>query len=248
MAADKITSGAGTRYALPDALRGLTLISMIVYHGCWDMVYILGVDWPWYQSTGAYLWQQSICWTFILLSGFSFSLGRRHWRRGWLVFGCGAVVTAVTLVVMPGQEIWFGVLTLLGSCMLLGALLEKTLARVPAGAGLAVSAVLFALTRNVNRGCLGFEGLYRNMVTAYLGFPFSGFHSTDYFSLVPWFFLFLTGYFLYRLTRRYLEAAPDFGHCKPLCALGRRSLLVYMLHQPVLYGVTMLLRALGLPS
>ena len=55
MAADKITSGAGTRYALPDALRGLTLISMIVYHGCWDMVYILGVDWPWYQSTGAYL-------------------------------------------------------------------------------------------------------------------------------------------------------------------------------------------------
>ena len=248
---------AGIRYALPDALRGLTLLSMIAYHGCWDMVYILGADWPWYQSTGAYLWQQSICWTFILLSGFSFSLGRRHWRRGWLVFACGAVVTAVTLVVMPGQEIWFGVLTLLGSCMLLGALLEKILARVPAGAGLAVSAVLFALTRNVNRGCLGFEGLrlaalpeglYRNMATAYLGFPFSGFHSTDYFSLVPWFFLFLTGYFLYRLTRRYLEAAPDFGHCKPLCALGRRSLLVYMLHQPVLYGVTMLLRALGLPS
>lgn len=73
-------------------------------------------------------------------------------------------------------------------------------------------------------------------------------HSTDYFSLIPWFFLFLTGYFLFRLTGRYLKAAPDFGRCKPLCALGRRSLLVYMLHQPVLYGVTMLLRALGLPS
>ena len=243
-----------TRYALPDTLRGLTLLSMIAYHGCWDMVYILGADWPWYQSSGAYLWQQSICWTFILLSGFSFSLGRRHWRRGWLVFGCGAVVTAVTLVVMPGQEIWFGVLTLLGSCMLLGALLERPLGRVPAVAGLVLSAALFVLTRSVNRGYLGFEGLrlaalpgelYRNMATAYLGFPFPGFRSTDYFSLVPWLFLFLTGYFLFRLTGKHLAAAPDLGRCAPLEALGRRSLLVYMLHQPVLYGLTMVLRLLA---
>ena len=243
-----------TRYALPDTLRGLTLLSMIAYHGCWDMVYILGADWPWYQSSGAYLWQQSICWTFILLSGFSFSLGRRHWRRGWLVFGCGAVVTAVTLVVMPGQEIWFGVLTLLGSCMLLGALLERPLGRVPAGAGLVLSAALFVLTRSVNRGYLGFEGLrlaalpgelYRNMATAYLGFPFPGFRSTDYFSLVPWLFLFLTGYVLFRLTGKHLAAAPDLGRCAPLEALGRRSLLVYMLHQPVLYGLTMVLRLLA---
>ena len=242
-----------TRYALPDTLRGLTLLSMIAYHGCWDMVYILGADWPWYQSSGAYLWQQSICWTFILLSGFSFSLGRRHWRRGWLVFGCGAVVTAVTLVVMPGQEIWFGVLTLLGSCMLLGALLERPLGRVPAVAGLVLSSALFVLTRSVNRGYLGFEGLrlaalpgelYRNMATAYLGFPFPGFRSTDYFSLVPWLFLFLTGYFLFRLTGKHLAAAPDLGRCAPLEALGRRSLLVYMLHQPVLYGLTMVLRLL----
>ena len=243
-----------TRYALPDTLRGLTLLSMIAYHGCWDMVYILGADWPWYQSSGAYLWQQSICWTFILLSGFSFSLGRRHWRRGRLVFGCGAVVTAVTLVVMPGPEIWFGVLTLLGSCMLLGALLERPLGRVPAGAGLVLSAALFVLIRSVNRGYLGFEGLclaalpgelYRNMATAYLGFPFPGFRSTDYFSLVPWLFLFLTGYFLFRLTGKHLAAAPDLGRCAPLEALGRRSLLVYMLHQPVLYGLTMVLRLLA---
>lgn len=254
MAAFNTTPPARTRYALPDTLRGLTLLSMIAYHGCWDMVYILGADWSWYHGTGAYLWQQSICWTFILLSGFSFSLGRRHWRRGWLVFACGAVVTAVTVVVLPGQEIWFGVLTLLGSCMLLGALLERPLGRVPPAAGLAASAALFVLTRNVNRGVLGFEGLrlwalpaglYRNMVTAYLGFPFPGFHSTDYFSLVPWFFLFLTGYFLFRLTGGQLAASPDLGRCRPLEALGRRSLLVYMLHQPVLYGLTLALMALG---
>ena len=81
MAAFSSAPAGKTRYALPDTLRGLTLLSMIAYHGCWDMVYIWGADWPWYHSTGAYLWQQSICWTFILLSGYSFSLGRRHWRR-----------------------------------------------------------------------------------------------------------------------------------------------------------------------
>ena len=256
MAAFNTVSPAGTRYALPDTLRGLTLISMIAYHGCWDVVYILGVRWPWYRSAGAYLWQQSICWTFILLSGFSFSLGRRHWRRGWTVFACGAAVTAVTAAVLPGQEIRFGVLTLLGSSMLLGALLEKPLGRVPPAAGLSGSAALFFLTRDVNQGFLGFEGLrlaplpaglYRNMATAYLGFPFPGFRSTDYFSLVPWFFLFLTGYYLFRLTGARLSAAAELGRCRPLEALGRRSLVVYMLHQPVLYGLTLILRALGLP-
>ena len=117
-----------------------------------------------------------------------------------------------------------------------------------------LSAALFVLTQSVNRGYLGFEGLrlaalpgelYRNMATAYLGFPFPGFRSTDYFSLVPWLFLFLTGYFLFRLTGQRLAAAPDLGRCAPLEALGRRSLLVYMLHQPVLYGLTMVLRLLA---
>ena len=78
------------------------------------------------------------------------------------------------------------------------------------------------------------EGLYRNRLTAFLGFPPADFFSTDYFSLLPWLFLFLTGYFLFRFhppegrkTRRIPLAA----------AIGRRSLLIYMLHQPVVYGV-----------
>ena len=57
------------RIASLDALRGLTLVSMIAYHACWDLVYLVHADWDWYRGTGAYIWQQSICWTFILLSG-----------------------------------------------------------------------------------------------------------------------------------------------------------------------------------
>ena len=128
------------RIAALDALRGLTLVSMIAYHACWDLVYLFHADWDWYRGTGAYIWQQSICWTFILLSGFCFSLGRRPLRRGLMVFGCGWVVTLVTVLFMPEEQIWFGVLTLIGSCMLLMVPLEKLLRHVPAGVGLAAAA------------------------------------------------------------------------------------------------------------
>lgn len=50
-----------TRYALLDELRGLDLISMMLYHGTWDAVYLFGVAVPWYAGTPGRLWQQSIC-------------------------------------------------------------------------------------------------------------------------------------------------------------------------------------------
>lgn len=114
-----------TRCALLDELRGLDLISMMLYHGMWDLVYLFGVSAPWYGSWQGELWQQSICWVFLLLSGFCLPLGRHPVKRGAMVFGCGALVTAVTLIFMPADVVWFGVLTLLGSAMIITGLLEK---------------------------------------------------------------------------------------------------------------------------
>ena len=58
-----------TRLHLLDALRGFLLLNMIAYHGLWNLVYLFGVDLLWYRTTPGYLWQQFICWSFILLSG-----------------------------------------------------------------------------------------------------------------------------------------------------------------------------------
>ena len=236
------------RWAALDNLRGLTLVSMIAYHACWDMVYLFGASWGWYRSAAAYVWQQSICWTFILLSGFCFSLGSRPLQRGLEVFGAGLLVTAVTLLFMPANRVVFGVLTLLGSCMLLMVPLERWLRRVPAWAGLVGSAVLFWLLRDVNRGLLGRvgpsaclaslpAGLYRNLATAFLGFPPADFFSTDYFSLVPWLFLFLAGYFLNRLWQERWRIPAGGSRIPVLNFLGRYSLPVYLLHQPAIYGL-----------
>ena len=84
---------SANRYALLDELRGLDLISMMCYHGLWDVVFLFGVQLPWYTGMPGHLWQQSICWVFILLSGFClpwditrtsavhWSLGPGHWSR-----------------------------------------------------------------------------------------------------------------------------------------------------------------------
>lgn len=234
-----------------DALRGFTLINMIAFHGLWNLVYLFGIRADWYTGTPGYLWQQWICWTFITLSGFCWSFSRNHLKRGAMVFGGGLVVTAATCIAMPESRIVFGVLTCIGSCMLLMIPGEKLLKKVPAALGLAVSFGLFLLLRNVSSGSLGFEGwvlcqlpgsLYRNLLTAYLGFPHPGFFSTDYFPLIPWLFLFVTGYFLFRVLdeRNLNRKLFARGQLPVLNWLGRHSLIVYLLHQPVLYGLSLL--------
>lgn len=231
------------RYQVLDTIRGCALVSMLLYHASWDMVYMFGADWPWYHGFAAYVWQQSICWTFILLSGYCWALGRHQVRRGLTVFLCGALITAVTWLFMRSNLVYCGVLTLLGASALLLLPLAPALERLPARAGLAGSFLLFLLFRDVNAGTLGFEGLrlaalpaglYRDHVTALLGFPPAGFFSTDYFSLLPWFFLFLTGWFLFRLRP---EETREIRRVPLVTAMGRHSLLIYMLHQPVLYGL-----------
>ena len=57
-----------TRCALLDELRGLDLISMMLYHACWDMMFLFGIWMDWYIGWPGRLWQQSLCWVFILLS------------------------------------------------------------------------------------------------------------------------------------------------------------------------------------
>ena len=235
-----------------DALRGFTLIHMIAFHGMWNLTYLFGIRAPWYRGMPGYLWQQSICWTFILLSGFCFSLGRKPLKRGITIFGAGALVSVVTCIAMPDSRILFGVLTCLGSCMMLLALTEKWVKKIPNVPGLIGSAAAFAVLRNVSDGSLGFEkwvicplpeGLYRNYLTAYLGFPQRGFFSTDYFPLIPWFFLFLAGFFLFRILEEKGLNQRLFGRGQipVLNWLGQNSLLVYLLHQPILYGLCLLI-------
>lgn len=252
------THSPAPRYPLLDEMRGLALVSMMGYHAMWDLVYLFGVYAPWYGGMPGFLWQQATSWCFILLSGFCLRLGRHPIRRGLVVFAAGALVTAVTALFMPADLVLFGVLTFLGAAMVVTGLLRPALEKLPAWAGLLGCALLFIVTREINSGYLGFGGwviaelpgaLYRDFAMTFLGFPGPGFYSADYFSLFPWLFLYGAGYFLQKLTGRERMEPLRRSVCPPLGWMGRHSLLLYLLHQPALYGVltalSVLTRQLG---
>lgn len=240
------------RLWLPDVLRGAALVNMLAYHALYDWVYVFGHTGGWYDiwSPGCHIWQQYICWSFILLSGFSFPLARRPLKNGLVVAGCAVVLTVVTVGFMPSESIWFGVLHLNAAAVLLTCLVRPWLQKHPAGLGLAVCAALFALTNQIPEGYLGFEtlrlcalpGTWYATNLFWLGLPdLTRFASADYFPLVPWLFLFWCGFFLAGLWHPKRGPAP--APLRSLAAVGRHTLLVYMLHQPVIYGALWLWHA-----
>ncbi len=238
---------AKKRYFILDAVRGAAVVNMIVYHAVWDIVNVFDVNLTWFDSPGAYIWQQCICQTFIFISGFCFLFDKNPLKRGLYVSAAGVAVSVATKIFMPDDVIIFGILTLIGSCILLLTAFRFVTLKVNPIAGIVICMLLFVATKNVNDGFLGFEGLnfaplpgffYRNLFTAFLGFPPQDFYSSDYFSLVPWLFLYLAGHFAYLL----LEKKERLGFlcpsvCKPLEIVGRKSFLIYLAHQPVVYGL-----------
>ena len=224
------------RYRLLDTLRGFSLVSMILYHICWDLVHMYGFDWPWFMKTQGYLWQQSICWLFIFVSGFCQGLKRDErtlssaCKRGLVIMVSGLLVSFSIMLTA-----WLGPL----------------FRQIPAKAGLICSTILLFIFRNINDGNLGFEMiilcrlpdfLYEHgLLGSFLGLQDKNFSSADYFSFIPWYFLFIKGYFicwnlLQKRETKGLSGLPDvFTKGVPVIeTLGQHSLLVYLLHQPVI--------------
>lgn len=235
------------RYRFIDDIRGFALVNMILYHAIWDLVYLYGVEWPWYVGVPGQIWQQAICWTFIFVSGFCLSFSSHPVQHGVEVSLAGLAVTFVTLGFMPQACIIFGVLTCIGACMILLGLVRPLLERVQRGTwfvGL-LCFVLFLFSRGLINGHLGFgdwfsidvpSALYSNLFTTFLGMPTQGFYSADYFPLFPWLFLFAAGYFLCQwLAQRNKLSIFCKSYCRALSWAGRHSLFIYLLHQPVIF-------------
>ena len=233
------------RYGLLDTVRGVLIVGMIAYHTLFDIALVWGWDMNAPLMKGADVVRDIGAACFIFLSGLCFHLGRHNVRKGMLLFGAGIIVTGVTYLFDNNSFVIFGVLTLLGTSKLLLCVLDPFLKRIPPVTCSVASLLLFLLLFSCNYGYVGFYGhvmlrwpmiLYRNYVSAFFGFPFNGFTSSDYFGLLPWFFICLCGYFVHRAVqgREYYSRLLSF-RVPFLADIGRYSLYVYLLHQPMIY-------------
>lgn len=219
-----------------DALRGFCILCMILIHFLFDLVYFIGLD---IRFPSLYLFVQQYGGTiFVILSGLCATLGSKSFRRGLLVFACGMVITGVTFAMwklgMGGRDIVvrFGVLHLLGICMMLYPLFKK----LPTAA-LTVIGVVLAVVGYLAAGML--------LKTPWLfpfGFVTADFTSGDYFPLLPHLGWFLLGVCLGR--RFYADKRTRFpgkigssAVSRFFCFCGRHSLLIYLAHQPLVYGL-----------
>ena len=221
------------RIQLIDALRGLAVLLMVIHHFLYDLVAFCGAP-GWLFSNPVFDFLHFVfAGLFILLSGVSSNFSRSNVKRGLKALACALVITAVTMVMdMP---ILFGVLHLLGTCMVLYGLTRPLWEKLPFWVVPAVSLLGLVLTGDMVGG-VSSESRWLWM----LGWTYEGFVSTDYFPLLPWVFVFLLGTW----AGKYIKAGrmPAWFYqtdCPPLAAVGRHSLVIYVLHQPVLYGLTM---------
>lgn len=219
-----------------DALRGFCIVCVIFVHFMFDLVYFLGkqVDFPplytFIQQYGGAI--------FVVLSGCCATLGSRSFRRGVLVFGCGMLITLVTLgmyrmgMAASDVVVKFGVLHLLGVCMMLYPLLKK----LPTTALSVLAAAIVAIGYAIQGMRFSVRWLFP------LGFVYPSFTSSDFFPLLPqlgWFLLgIVIGRTLYHEKRTLLPGtAQDFFLFRFFQWCGRQSLWIYLLHQPVVYGL-----------
>lgn len=227
-----------------DTWRGLAVVHMVAYHTLWDMVYLFGWDIPWFETEAAFYWEQWIAWSFILISGCCAVRSRQLFRRGVEVSALGMAVTAVTIGLGEESRIYFGILTLLGSSMLIAAGLRPLLGRIPPRMGLLCAAALFCLTYTVPQGYVGLgslqvalpEAWYDGFPSSFIGFKAPDFYSADYFPLLPWLFLFLAGYMAGCMMKSKTSPLASL-HIPIISHIGRRALSVYLIHQPVIYGM-----------
>ena len=225
-----------------DALRGLCILGMLVFHLLYDateLFALLPFSLPPWLTFIADIGAR----VFLLLSGLCVTLGSHPIRRGLTVFGCAMACTLVTWLMYKlgfagsSMVIRFGMLHCLGICMLLWPLLK----RLPLWLmGIAGAAII------LSGGHLAFSDLRVDSHWLFpLGLRYFGFSSGDYYPLLPglgWFLLgAVLGNTLYRCQKSLL---PQPRTTAFLCYVGQRSLPVYLLHQPLFAAILFLLKEL----
>jgi uncharacterized membrane protein len=240
-----------------DSLRGLAIVMMIIYHLIYDLNYFQVVSFNLYSGFFWYFARVTAS-TFVFLVGVSLTLsysraklrGRykserelffKYLKRGLKIFSYGLIITLLTWIFIREDFIIFGILHFVGIAIILEYPFIKC-----RYLNLGLGMIFIVAGLYLTRFSFDFSWLI------WVGFVPQGLQTVDYFPLLPWLGVVSIGLFfgnlMYKNYRRRFKL-PDiskFYTVRLLSFLGRNSLLIYLIHQPILIFVLYLLGILNI--
>lgn len=229
----------GKRFFELDALRGLAIVMMVAFHFLFDLNFLGIMKIAMYEGF-LLLFQRTTASLFLLVVGIILSVsyangktGFHHYlKRGASLFAVAILITAVTWIYPHDGFIVFGIIHLISFSVIIGYFfLKKYYLNMVAGiAAIIVGLLLAGTSANTN-------------LLLWLGIPPQNFYTFDYYPVFPWFGIVLIGIFLGKFL--YAEKKIQVKEMKNsilnlLCHLGQRSLVIYLIHQPILLAILML--------
>lgn len=241
-------SPAVPRITLIDTLRGVALLAMASYHFTWDLEFFGYLE-PGTATQGWWkIYARAIASSFLFLAGVSLVLAhypnirwQAFWKRFAMVAGAAVAISLATLVALPNEWIFFGIL----HSIAIGSLVGLAFVRLPplvSGAMAALLVILMIVDTAIIPVGLRSE-IFNPRYLSWTGFFERAPRSNDFVPLFPWLAALLAGIAATRLAmqRNWLTPLSRVQTRQNLLArAGRHSLIIYLVHQPVLIAIVYL--------
>ncbi len=224
-----------------DFLRATAVIMMVVFHFLWDLNYFGFAQFDLYSGfLGGF--QKTTAGLFLLLAGVGLSLScnrspkdypARFLKKSLKIFFFAFLLTGFSLAFFSTQPIFFGILHLIAFSVILSVPFAR---QKNACLLLGIFFILFPVFFDLQP--LGIKPLF------FVGLS-KPFPALDFFPVFPWFGVVLLGIFAGHSF--YENGKPKIALKEPqnmladaLQVIGRNSLFVYFIHQPILAGLLFL--------
>jgi uncharacterized membrane protein len=227
------------RIAGLDLARGLAVLAMFVFHFIWDLGYFGYIDANVPYSRSVKLFGHAIAFSFLFIAGVSLVLAQREharwrlfWRRFAIIASAAALVSAGSYLAFPKALIFFGILHCIAASSLLAALFLFFPWQIAMGA-----AVIALIAPSIMANTFFDAPLWW-----WTGLSTFEPATNDYRPLLPWAGAMLAGIaaakalkeiFISRTTESRSVNSPASA---AVTFLGRHSLSLYLLHQPLFFA------------
>ena len=225
-----------------DSFRGLAIFMMMIFHIFFDLD-LLGIYSIDFHTTFWLVFGHIIRLTFLTLVGVSLYLSykkrepykiyvRHQTWRAIKLFLIAMGVTLASYLAFPGDYIRFGVLHFISVGIIAGALLIRKPYTL-------IALIFISLILGAAFTCI----ISKTTLLMPLGIVYPGFNSMDYFPVFPWISVIFFGIIFARfLDKHHFLINPEiFPRLKMFEKMGRKSLIIYLVHQPVLFGLIWLI-------